>query len=50
MYNAARKISLLTINLRRSSLSAITPAIGPRKTAGSKRAMNTPAIAKFAVA
>ncbi len=29
---------------------AITPAKGPRKTAGSKRAIKTPAIAKFAVA
>jgi hypothetical protein len=42
-------MSQFTINLRRSNLSAITPAIGPRKTAGSKRAMKTPAIAKFAV-
>jgi hypothetical protein len=43
-------MSQVTISLRRSSLSAITPAIGPKKTAGSKRAIKTPAIAKLAVA
>ena len=45
MYSAVRKMSHTTINLRRSNLSAITPAIGPRKTAGSKREIKTPAIA-----
>jgi len=44
MYNAARKMSAVTINLRRSNLSAITPAIGPRKTAGNKRAVKTPKV------
>ena len=39
-----------TMRRRRSKRSAITPAMGPRNTAGSKRAMKTPAIAKFAVA
>ena len=43
-------MSTLNIKRRRSNRSAITPAIGPRKTAGRRRAMKTPAIAKFAVA
>ena len=42
--------STVTIRRRRSKRSAITPAMGPRKTAGRRRAMKTPAIAKFAVA
>ena len=49
MYSAARKISTVTIKRRRSKRSAKTPASGPRNTAGNKRAMKTPAIAKLAV-
>ena len=43
-------MSQTTINLRRSNLSAITPAIGPKKTEGNNRAIKTPAIAKLAFA
>jgi len=43
-------MSTETISLRRSKRSAMTPAIGPRNTAGKRRAIKTPAIAKFAVA
>ena len=43
-------MSTETMRRRRSKRSAITPAMGPRNTAGSKRAMKTPAIAKLAVA
>ncbi len=43
-------MSTLNIKRRRSKRSAITPAIGPRKTAGRRRAIKTPAIAKLAVA
>ena len=43
-------MSTETMRRRRSKRSAITPAMGPRKTAGKRRAINTPAIAKFAVA
>ena len=43
-------MSTLNIKRRRSKRSAITPAMGPRKTAGKRRAIKTPAIAKFAVA
>ena len=49
-YRAKRITSATTISIRRSSRSAITPARGPKKTAGNKRAMKTPAIAKLAVA
>jgi len=43
-------MSQMTINFRRSNLSAITPANGPRITAGNNLTMNTPAIAKLAFA
>ena len=43
-------MSQTTINFRRSNLSAITPAKGPKITAGNNLTINTPAIAKFAFA
>ncbi len=43
-------MSTLNMRRRRSKRSAITPAMGPRKTAGRRRAIKTPAIAKLAVA
>jgi len=43
-------MSTATMRRRRSKRSAITPASGPRNTAGRRRAIKTPAIAKLAVA
>ena len=43
-------MSQTTISFRRSNLSAITPAKGPKITAGNNLTINTPAIAKLALA
>ena len=47
-YNPNLRMSQKTISFLRSNLSAITPAIGPKITAGMSRTIKTPAIAKFA--